>query len=111
MPAKILAALVTLLINVVIGVVIFVFLLLAMNGYSESDATYGLGVYVVLGLIVSLTMSLLATLLVHILMKRNLRGWTAALIAIPLFSVIGLGLKIVCSIAAVAVAEYVRVNY
>jgi hypothetical protein len=43
MPAKTLTALVTLLINIVIGVGIFFFMLLAMNGYSESDATYGLG--------------------------------------------------------------------
>ena len=111
MPAKILTALVTLLINVAIGVVIFFFLLLAMNGYSESDATYGFGAYVVLALIVSLLMSTCGALLVHILMKRNFRGWTAALIAIPLFSLIGGGLKIVCSIAGVAIAEYVRVNY
>ena len=111
MSVKILTALITLLINIAIGVVIFFFLLLAMNGYSESDATYGLGAYVVLALIVSLIMSTFATLLVHILMKRNFRGWTAALIAIPLSAVIGGGLKIVCSIVGVAVTEYVRVTY
>jgi hypothetical protein len=43
-------------------------------------------------------------------MKRNFRGWTAALIAVPVFSVIGLGLKLVCSVVGVAVSEYVRVN-
>ena len=111
MPAKILTALATLLIYVSIGVVIFFFMLLAMNGYSESDATYGLGAYIVLALIVSLIMSLCAALLAHIFMKRNFRGWTSALIAVPLFSVIGGGLKIVCSIVGVAIAEYVRVHY
>jgi hypothetical protein len=110
MSAKILTALITLLINIAIGVAIFFVLLLAMNGYSESDATYGLGSYVVLALIVSLLMSTCAAVLVHILMKRQFRGWTAALIAVPSFSIIGGGLKVVCSIIGVAVAEYARVN-
>ena len=111
MPAKILAAVVTLLINIAIGVTIFFFMLLAMNGYSESDATYGLGAYIVLAVIVSLVMSMCTALLVHVLMKREFRGWVAALISVPLFSVLGGGLKIVCSIVGVAIAEYVRVNY
>ena len=110
MPAKTLTALVTLLINIAIGVVVFFFMLLTMNGYSESDATYGLGSYIVLALIVSLLMSLCAAVLVHFLMKRKFRGWTAALIAIPIFSIVGAVLKVVCSIIGVAVAEYVRVN-
>ena len=111
MPAKILTAVARLLINVAIGVVIFFFLLLAMNGYSESDATYGFAVFIVLAFIVSLIMSLCAGFLVHILMKRNFRGWTSALIAVPAFSIVGGVLKIVCSIIGVSVAEYVRVNY
>ena len=111
MPAKIVTALITLLINVAIGVVVFFFMLLAMNGYSESDATYGFGAYIVLALIVSLIMSLSAGFLTHVLMKRNFRGWTSALIAVPVFSIVGAVLKIVCSIIGVSVAEFVRVNY
>jgi len=111
MATKVTAFLITLLINFAAGVAIFLFLLLAMNGYSESDATYGLGVYIVLGLIVSLIMSTGAVVLVHILMKRNFRGWTASLIAVPTFSAVGVILKVVCSIIGVSVAEYLRVNY
>ena len=111
MQAKILAALITLLINIAIGVVIFFFMLLAMNGFSESDATYGLGAYIVLALLVSLSMSVLSVVVVHGLMKRQFRGAVAALIAIPIFSIVGAGLKIVCSIIGVSIAEYVRVNY
>ena len=111
MATKVTAFLITLLINFAAGVVIFFFMLLAMNGYGESDATYGLGVYIVLGLIVSLTMSTCAVLLVHVLMKRQFRGWTAGLIAVPVFSTVGVALKIVCSGIGVAIAEYMRVNY
>ena len=110
MPAKILTALITLLINVAIGAVIFFFMLLAMNGYSESDASYGLGSYILLAFIVSLLMAISSAVLAHALMKRNFRGWTAALVAIPVFSIVGAALKVVCSIIGLAVAEYVRVN-
>ena len=111
MAAKVTAFLITLLINFAAGVAIFFFLLLAMNGYSDSDATYGLGTYIGLALIVSLIMSTCATLLVHILMKRNFRGWTSGLISVPVFSIVGVALKIVCGGIGVAIAEYVRVNY
>ena len=111
MATKVTAFLITLLINFAAGVAIFLFLLLAMNGYSESDATYGLGVYIVLALIVSLIMSTGAVLLVHVLMKRQFRGWTSGLIAVLTFSIVGIMLKIVCGIVGVAVTEYVRVNF
>lgn len=111
MTSKVAAFFITLLCNVAAGVIIFFLMLLAMNGYSESDATYGFGAYIVLAVIVSLIMSTCAALLAHILTKRKFRGWTAALIAVPIFSVVGVGLKIVCSIIGVSVAEYVRVNY
>ncbi len=102
---------ITLLINVLVGVAIFFFMLLAMNGYGESDATYGLGAYIVLAVVVSFIMSTCAALLVHILINRKFRGWAAAMIAVPIFSVAGAGLKIVCSIIGVSVAEFVRVNW
>ena len=111
MAIKVATFLITLLVNVTAGVVILFFMLLTMNGYSESDAQYGLGFYIVLALIVSLVMSTCAALLVHTLMRRMFRGWTAALIAVPAFSVIGVGLKFVCCSIGVGIAEYVRVNY
>jgi hypothetical protein len=108
---KLAAFLITLFINIAIGVVVFFFLLIAMNGYSESDATYGLGAYVGLALIVSLLMSSAAAFTSHILTKREFRPAIAAVTSIGVFSVVGAGLKVVCSIIGVAIAEFVRVNY
>jgi hypothetical protein len=87
------------------------FLLLAMNGYSESDATFGLGVYIVLALLVSFSMGAGAFMTVSILKTRDFRGTVAVLIAVPMLSVIGAGLQIVCSIIGVLTAEFVRVHY
>lgn len=111
MAIKVAAFLITLLINIATGVAIFFFMLLAMNGFSESDATYGLGTYIFLAIFVSLLMSSGAVVAVHVLTKRQFRGGIAVLIAVPIFSVVGAGLKIVCSIIGVLVADYVRVNY
>jgi hypothetical protein len=94
------------------GVAIFFLMLLAMNGFNESDAEYGLGIYIVLAVLVSLAMSAGAVAAVHLLvMKRKLRGGIAALIAVPLFSILGAVLKIVSSIIGVLIADYIRVNY
>jgi len=108
---KLTAFFVTLLINTAVGVAVFFFMLLAMNGFSESDATYGLGAYVFLALAVSFAMGGSAAFAVHLLMGRAFRGVTAVLISISIFSIIGAGLKIVCSIIGVLIADYVRVNY
>src|SRR5215207_2559124 len=97
MAAKLAALFITLLINVAAGVAIFFFMLLVMNGYSESDAMWGLGVYLVLGVLVSISMSTGAYFSVQLLTRREFNGAVAALIAVPIFSVIGSGLKIVCS--------------
>ncbi len=111
MTAKIIAFVITLLTNVAIGVVVFFLMLLAMNGFSESDANYGLATYIALALLVSFAMSTAASLSVHLLMRREFRGWVAGLIAVPVFSIIGGGLKVVCSIIGILIADYVRVNY
>lgn len=111
MTPKIVAFIITLLANVAIGVAVFFSMLVAMNGFSESDANYGFGAYIPLALLVSLAMSAAAAFAVHLLMKREFRGSIAALIAVPVFSVIGGGLKIVCGIIGVLIADFVRVNY
>ncbi len=111
MAPKVIAFVITLIINFAAGVAIFFFMLLAMNGFSEADAEYGLGAYIILGIIVTLLMSTGAGLLVHALLKRNFGKIVAALIAIPIFSVAGICLEIVLSIIGVLIAEYVRTNH
>ena len=110
MAGKVAAFLITLLINFAAGVAIFFFMLLAMNGYSESDATWGLGFYIVLALLVSASMSAAAFLAVQLMIKREINAAAAAVLAIPIFSVIGAGLKIVCGFLGVLISEYVRTH-
>ena len=111
MGAKIAAFVITLLINVATGVIVFFFLLLALNGYSESDATYGIAAYIVLALFVSILMCLCASLATQVLLNRKFRALAAVAISTAAFSIVGIGLKIVCSVVGVMIAEFVRVNY
>ncbi len=111
MLTKVVAVALTVLINITLGVVIFFFMLIAMNGYSESDAGKGLIAYVLLAVVATALMGTATFLTSGILIRRGLSGISSALIVVPAFSLIGGGLKIVCSMIGIAIAEYVRVNY
>ena len=111
MAPKIIAAFTTLAINFAAGVVILFMMLVAMNGYSESDATWGLGLYIVLASIISLSMSLGAFLLSGRLLKKQFSAVASVMIAISVFAIVGIVLKIISSLIGVGVAEFVRVKY
>ena len=111
MAAKIIAFIFTLLLNIVIGVVVFFMMLMGMNGFSESDANYGFVTYIVLAVAVSLVTATLATVTTHLLMKRAFGAVVASLIGIVCFTMIGGVLKVVCSIIGILVADFLRVNY
>ncbi len=109
--AKITAFLITMIAGLASGVVIFFFMLLAMNGFSESDSMWGLGAYVLLALIVAILSSTGALFLVGALTKKQLSPVACVLIAVPVFSILSIGLEIVCSLIGVGVAELVRVKF
>ena len=111
MAPKITAFLITLLLNIAIGIAVFFLMLLAMNGFSESDANYGFVTFIVLAILVSLLMASLAAAAVHLLTKRGFKTLSASLIGIGSFTILGLVLKVVCSIIGVLVADFVRTNY
>jgi len=109
--AKIIAFLITLLLNIAAGVVILFMMLVAMNGYSGSDAEWGLGAYIILATLVSLIAAGLAAWSVHILTNRQFSAAVSALIAIPFCSLAGIILQIISSLIGIGISEYVRVNY
>lgn len=108
---KIIAFAATFIINIAAGIVVFFFMLLAMNGFGESDANYGLVTYIFLAVIISALMAGGSAPTAHLLTKRKFRGWASVMISVPIFSIVGIGLKIGSSVVGVLVADYVRVNY
>jgi hypothetical protein len=111
MAAKITAFLITLLLCIAIGIVALATMLIAMNGYSESDAVWGLGAFVLLALIGTALMVLGAFFLAGFLTKKEYGPVAAAIIAILVFSIFGSALLIVSALIGVGVAEIVRVNF
>jgi len=110
-PAKIASLLITLLLSIALGAVVLVFMIIAMNGYNESDATWGLGVFAGLALIIASVISVLAFFFAGTLIKREFSPLLSALIAVPIFSIAALVLEIIACLIAIGVAEFVRVNY
>lgn len=111
MLSKILAFLLTFAINAVAGIAILILMLVAMNGYSESDAQWGLIAYVVLAAAVSIAASFGAVVANAALVRRQFSTLLALLIAVPALSILAVVLEIIASLAGVGVAEYVRLNH
>lgn len=111
MVLKIISAILTASLNLAIGAGLFFFLLLAMNGYSESDAKYGFVVYAVSALIVTVLMSTGAAIFAGRLLGREYSKVAALILAVGGFSLIGAIFKSVCAVAGIATAEIVRVNF
>ncbi len=111
MAPKIIAAIITFIIDIAVGVIVLATMLIAMNGYSESDASWGLGAFVILAFVVALIMGIGAFLLAGLLTKKQYSGIGAAIIPILVFSIVGAGLEVVAGGIGVAIAEFVRVNF
>lgn len=111
MGAKIAAFLLTLIANLAVGIAILFMMLIAMNGYSGSDAEWGLGAYVILAMLVSIAMSAGAVFTVHVLLKPQFSTIVSAIIAISVFSVLGSVLSFVSCLIGIGIAEYVRTNH
>ncbi len=111
MAAKIAALLITLMLGTAVGFALLAFMVIAMNGYSEADATWGLGVFAVLGLIIPVFAGIAAYLIVGALVKKQFSPALSAAIAIPVCTIAAVVLEVIASLIGVGVAELVRVNF
>ena len=110
MPAKIITFLSILIINVAIGAG-FVFLLaLALNGFSERDASYGFGIFIVGGLLISLLTATCGIFLLKFLLKKEWNAPLAVLLSVIGFAALGFVLKVVIFFIAILVANFVRTS-
>ena len=96
-------------VNVAVCLVMLFFMLLGLNGYSESEATYGMGTFAAAGFAVSLLCSLFAVKFIRYLMLRKHRGRAfASLIAVPGFVFLGTLMNFAAMLVGVLVAEIMR---
>jgi hypothetical protein len=111
MAAKVITAVIVFLLNVAAGVVGFFFLMLALNGFHESEANYGMGAYIILSFVGSVAMTVAAFLTVSWLLKKEYQPIVAALIAIPIFVIVGAGLKLFFVIISAILTGEVRRSF
>ena len=111
MTIKIVAALITFSVHVAAALVILFFMLIMMNGFSESDASWGLGAFIALSLAIAVLMGLLAVIGVHLFIKKGFSRVIAVLLPVTLCSIIGVIAEMISSVLGIAIADFVRRNY
>lgn len=110
--AKIVTAILTLLVNASIGFFMFGALLVGMNGFpSAKSAEPGIILYTVWVIVSTIIVSLLSVVFVYLLdNKKQVNSWLSAFISVVTFTVIG-GISIVIGWAAgLMFASYLFTN-
>ena len=110
MAAKIITFLLILIINVAVGVGFVFMLMLGLNGFSEDDAIYAFGVFIVAGLVVSLLMATGGLFLAKFLIGKQWNQALAVLASVIGFAALGFVLKVVIFFIAIFVADFVRTS-
>jgi hypothetical protein len=109
--SSVISVLIVLAANAAAAVVLLLLLLLAMNGYAESDAWWGLGAFLLLALVATALAAVSAYALLKMLGRKGLGGFAAGSLASVGGVIFGIVLQLIGAVAAVAVAEFVRVSF
>lgn len=108
---KIAAFILTTTASLAAAVVLFFGMILAMNGFHEDDAKWGLLAYIILAILISVLAGGASWFLVGKFIARELHPAAALLISVPLFSIVAAGLEFVSVIIGVLIAQYVRTHF
>ena len=109
MLPKAIAFVITVTINLVIGAICLFFLLMALNGFRESESNWGIGAFLLTVLFASAGTALAAAGAVHFMMSR--KGYGAAMsiaIFVPLFVIVGGTINSAGIVIGALVADIVR---
>ena len=106
---KIATFLTTLLANLIIGIVLFFVLIIALNGFSESQATSGIILFVVWEIIFSIVAAGLSVVAANFLIKRKtFSSLVSGLIACLFLILIGAVSSFIGLIASVGLVSALR---
>lgn len=110
MAAKIITFLLIFGINIAIGAGLVFFLMLSLNGFSERDANYAFGIFIVGGFLVSVLTGLAGVFLVRFLTEKDWNAVFAGLLSVASFVVLGFILKVVIFFVGILVADHIRTS-
>ena len=106
---KITALLMTAILNGIIGAGLFFFLLIAMNGFREREATPGLILFIIWVVLTSIIAGVLSFLTVkYLINKKSLSAIVSALISVAIFIIVGGISNVVGMFAAILLATALR---
>ncbi|MEZ5429544.1 MAG: hypothetical protein R2747_25085 [Pyrinomonadaceae bacterium] len=109
---KILAFVVTAGIVGAVSVFLFGFMILLMNGYHESDARYGIFLFIIWAVVGSLVAGILGVSGVYFLAdRRRFHPVAAGFISVGVFLIAGMVINILGVVAGIATAEVVRTQF
>lgn len=84
---------------------------MAMNGYGESDASWGIGVFAVLSILTTLCAGGGAILITNLLVAKQFHPIGSIVLAVTAFSIVGSVLIGVSSVIGILCAELVRTSF
>jgi len=102
------AAGITFVIDLVVAITFGIFLLVVMNGYSESAATWGLGAYLVAAVAACGLSAFAAASLARVYMHRATSTFTGVFLSVSVSASVGIAALVFAGFIAVGVAEYAR---
>jgi hypothetical protein len=108
MTSKVIAFLIALLVSVIFAVIGFVVLVLALNGYDESDATYSFGAYGIFAFLLVFALAAIAGGVAHLLQAKEFKPAGTVMIAVITAGALGVVAFFICIVLAVLLAEYFR---
>jgi hypothetical protein len=110
MTAKIITFLIIGGVNLAVSVFLLFFLMLGLNGFSESDANYAFLFFIIGAFVVAVLSGILGIVLLDILIGKNFRSISGSIIAILIFSILGIIINIALWFGGLIVAEIVRTS-
>jgi len=106
MGAKVTAFLIALVVMIFLAVAGFIVLILALNGYSESDATYSFGVYGIFAFLLVFAGACVAGGVAHLLTVREFKPTGTVMISVIVAAVFGFIALFICIIIGIGIAEW-----
>lgn len=111
MAPKLIAAILTALILLTSAAVIFMMMLIGMNGFSGSDASWGMGAYVAMTLIIVLISAFAAWFGTGYFVGREMNSILAVIIPVAILSLLAVVLEVAAAFAGVIIADIVRTKF
>jgi hypothetical protein len=108
MATQIIAFLITLLANFIAGVAISLVMLLAMNGFSESHAFWGLAMFLACAVFLTIFVSTGAVFMVRYLSRRQYSAITACLLSVSGFSIVGIIAQMISGLVGIGITDYIQ---